>query len=47
MPCPTWADAVVVTCGADHVPEPLWEQLYPAEVLVIAVGDERGRRGIC
>lgn len=32
-------DAVVVTCGADHVPEPLFEQLKPGGVLVIPVGD--------
>jgi protein-L-isoaspartate(D-aspartate) O-methyltransferase len=31
-------DAVVVTCGADHVPEPLFEQLKPGGVLVIPVG---------
>jgi protein-L-isoaspartate(D-aspartate) O-methyltransferase len=30
-------DAVVVTCGADHVPEPLFEQLKPGGVLVIPV----------
>src|SRR5262249_12380288 len=31
-------DAVLVTCGADHVPEPLFEQLKPGGVLVIPVG---------
>lgn len=31
-------DAVVVTCGAEHVPEPLFEQLKPGGVLVIPVG---------
>src|SRR5262249_44368424 len=31
-------DAVVVTCGADHVPEPLFAQLKPGGVPVIPVG---------
>ena len=32
-------DAVVVTCGADHVPEPLFEQLKIGGVMVIPVGE--------
>jgi protein-L-isoaspartate(D-aspartate) O-methyltransferase len=32
-------DAVVVTCGAKHVPEPLFEQLRPGGIMVIPVGD--------
>jgi protein-L-isoaspartate(D-aspartate) O-methyltransferase len=32
-------DAVTVTCGADHVPEPLFEQLKPGGVMIIPVGD--------
>lgn len=31
-------DAVVVTCGAEHVPEPLFEQLKPGGILIIPVG---------
>jgi protein-L-isoaspartate(D-aspartate) O-methyltransferase len=30
-------DAILVTCGADHVPEPLFEQLKPGGVMVIPV----------
>ena len=33
-------DAILVTCGADHVPEPLFEQLKPGGVLVIPVGSQ-------
>src|SRR5207247_57858 len=32
-------DAVVVTCGADHVPEPLFQQLKIGGVMVIPVGE--------
>ncbi len=31
-------DAIVVTCGADHVPEPLFKQLKPGGKLIIPVG---------
>jgi protein-L-isoaspartate(D-aspartate) O-methyltransferase len=32
-------DAVVVTCGAKEVPQPLWEQLKPGGKMVIPVGE--------
>jgi protein-L-isoaspartate(D-aspartate) O-methyltransferase len=32
-------DAIVVTCGADHVPKPLFEQLKPDGKMIIPVGD--------
>src|SRR5262249_18313976 len=35
-------DAVVVTCGADHVPDPLFEQLKPGGAMVIPVGATLG-----
>jgi protein-L-isoaspartate(D-aspartate) O-methyltransferase len=31
-------DAIVVTCGAEHVPEPLFEQLKPGGTMIIPVG---------
>jgi protein-L-isoaspartate(D-aspartate) O-methyltransferase len=31
-------DSILVTCGADHVPQPLFEQLKPGGVMVIPVG---------
>ena len=39
-------DAVVVTCGADHVPEPLFEQLKPGGVLVIPVGTTQAEQSL-
>jgi protein-L-isoaspartate(D-aspartate) O-methyltransferase len=35
-------DAVVVTCGADHVPEPLFEQLKPGGRMIIPVKSDDG-----
>jgi protein-L-isoaspartate(D-aspartate) O-methyltransferase len=39
-------DAVVVTCGADHVPGPLFEQLKPGGVLVIPVGKTQAEQSL-
>jgi protein-L-isoaspartate(D-aspartate) O-methyltransferase len=35
-------DAIVVTCGADHVPEPLFKQLKPDGAMIIPVGETFG-----
>jgi protein-L-isoaspartate(D-aspartate) O-methyltransferase len=32
-------DAILVTCGADHVPEPLFAQLKPGGTMVIPIGN--------
>ncbi|MCI0457584.1 MAG: protein-L-isoaspartate(D-aspartate) O-methyltransferase [Gemmataceae bacterium] len=37
-------DAILVTCGADHVPEPLFKQLKPGGTLIIPVGDASGQQ---
>ena len=34
-------DAILVTCGAEHVPEPLVKQLKPGGTMVIPVGNVR------
>lgn len=39
-------DAIVVTCGADHVPEPLFEQLKPGGIMVIPVGETLDRQAL-
>jgi protein-L-isoaspartate(D-aspartate) O-methyltransferase len=39
-------DAIVVTCGADHVPGPLFEQLKPAGIMVIPVGEHPERQSL-
>jgi len=36
----------VVSCGADHVPEPLLEQLKPGGILIIPVGANQGRQAL-
>ena len=33
-----WAPAKIVTCGIDHVPPPLLQQLKPGGTMVIPVG---------
>jgi len=39
-------DAIIVTCGADHVPDPLFEQLKPGGVLVIPVGKTQAEQSL-
>jgi len=39
-------DVVVVTCGADHVPEPLFEQLKPGGVMVIPIGSSPAEQSL-
>jgi protein-L-isoaspartate(D-aspartate) O-methyltransferase len=39
-------DAVIVTCGADHVPDPLFEQLKPGGILVIPVGKTQAEQSL-
>jgi protein-L-isoaspartate(D-aspartate) O-methyltransferase len=36
----------VVTCGADHVPDPLFEQLKPGRVLVNLVGKTQAEHSL-
>jgi protein-L-isoaspartate(D-aspartate) O-methyltransferase len=37
-------DSILVTCGADHVPEPLFTQLKPGRTLIIPVADSTGQQ---
>ena len=37
-------DAILVTCGADHVPKPLFQQLKPGGTMVIPVADKTGQQ---
>ena len=36
----------MVTCGADHVPEPLFNQLKPGGVVVIPVGKTQAEQSL-
>jgi protein-L-isoaspartate(D-aspartate) O-methyltransferase len=39
-------DSILVTCGADHIPEPLFKQLKPGGTMVIPVGKRTGLQSL-
>ena len=43
-PAPLMFDKIIVTCGIDHVPPPLLQQLKPNGVMVIPVGPPGAQR---